>query len=213
MPKIEVVAPVARDAIRSRIIDSVYAPGDRLVERAIAADLKVSRVPVRQALRDLVAEGYAVERPTGGVAVRIYGDEEIIELTEVGAALESVLVARLAQDPSRELGLLDAVLREAEVAVERGDSAAAVEANSRFHEVLASLARGVVSELLGSIAPRLRWLQRQHGDPAVILAEHRRLLSALTAGDSEGARTIALGHASTSREAFRALHGADGGAS
>lgn len=48
---------LVRDEIRLRIIDGRVPPGARLVERTLAADLGVSRVPVREALRDLVAEG------------------------------------------------------------------------------------------------------------------------------------------------------------
>ena len=82
------------------IINGSLVPGSRLIERNLAAELAVSRVPVREALRDLVAEGYAVDRPAPaanqrrGIAVRDYPAEEIDELFELRAALEGVLLRR-----------------------------------------------------------------------------------------------------------------------
>ena len=81
-----------RDRIRLRIVDGTIAPGARLVERNLAVELGVSRVPVREALRDLVAEGYAIDRATRGIAVRDYPAAEIDELFEIRAALEGVLL-------------------------------------------------------------------------------------------------------------------------
>ena len=66
-----------RDRIRREIVSGAIVPGARLVERNLAAELGVSRVPVREALRDLVAEGYAVDRATRGIAVRDYPAADI----------------------------------------------------------------------------------------------------------------------------------------
>ena len=71
-------------------------PGARLVERHLAAELGVSRVPVREALRDLVAQGYAVNRATRGIAVRDYPESEVDELFEIRRALEALVIRRAA---------------------------------------------------------------------------------------------------------------------
>lgn len=65
-----------RDRIRGRIVGGTVSTGARLVKRNLAVELGVSRVPVREALRDLVAEQYAVDRATRGIAVRDYPDAE-----------------------------------------------------------------------------------------------------------------------------------------
>ena len=74
-------------------MSGAIVPGARLVERNLAAELGVSRVPVREALRDLVAEGYAVDRATRGIAVRDYPAAEIDELFEIREALEACCCA------------------------------------------------------------------------------------------------------------------------
>lgn len=60
--------------LRGLIVDGRLTPGQRLVERTLASELGLSRVPVREALQILVAEGFAAERPTGGVVVRQHAD-------------------------------------------------------------------------------------------------------------------------------------------
>jgi DNA-binding GntR family transcriptional regulator len=192
-----------RDRIRSRITDGALPPGARLVERNLAAELGVSRVPVREALRDLVSEGYAVDRATRGIAVRDYPDDEIDELFEIRAALEGVLLRRaLTGLPSGGETRLRVCLDEARSAIQAGDRTAAVTANARFHQVLEEVAAGpMLHGMLLGIRDRMRWLLRQHSDPAVIHAEHQALLEAIIGRDSTEAERLFRQHLSTSRAA------------
>ena len=172
-----------------------HAPGSRLVERTIAAELGVSRIPVREALQSLVAEGFAVDRVTRGIAVRTYDPAEIAELAEVGAALERVLIGSMPLDEGG-LARLCAVLEEAKSAIDADDVPAAVAANGRFHDVLATLGEGTIAhEVFATVAERRRWLLAQHSDPAPIHAEHVDLYEALAAGDRARAQQIAEDHA------------------
>ncbi|MBA4608514.1 GntR family transcriptional regulator [Aeromicrobium sp. Marseille-Q0843] len=191
-----------RDRIRDLIVDGAYAPGSRLVERTIAADLGVSRIPVREALQALVLEGFAVDRDTRGIAVRTYDAREIAELAGVGAALERVLVGHVVDGVTVEgLAPLRTVLDEARVAIERGDVEAAVAANSRFHDVLASLGEGTMAhEVLAIVSQRRRWLLAQHSDPAPIHAEHVELYEAIAGGDRARAQQITEDHVRTTIE-------------
>lgn len=188
--------------IRKRIVDGTYPAGGRLVERSIAADLGVSRVPVREALHTLVREGFAVERDTGGTAVRTYEADEIDELFDVRAALEGLLVEQLTARP-HDVAPLRASLDETRNHLDRGDELAAIAANAAFHEVMASLGRGpLVRQLLADLDQRMRWLLRQHADPAAIHAEHGELVDAMESGDVDRAREVNARHLRTSRRAF-----------
>ena len=196
-----------RDRIRLQIIDGTLTPGGRLVERNLAAELGVSRVPVREALRDLVAEGYAIDRATRGIEVRGYPAAEIDELFEIRAALETVLL-RHALDglPAGGEAALRDCLAAGRSALDADDTAAARTANARFHEVLADVAAGpMLREMLLGIRDRMRWLLRQHGNPADIHAEHVQLVDAIVAAHTPGGRERAEAlfqqHLSTSRSA------------
>ncbi len=192
-----------RNRIRQQIVAGTLSPGARLVERNLAAELGVSRVPVREALRDLVAEGYAVDRATRGIAVRDYPAEEIEELFEIREALEGVLLHRaLAGLPDGGAAELRHCLDGARSALDVGDPVAAVAANARFHEVLAAVAAGpMLRGMLLGIRDRMRWLLRQHGNPAQMHAEHEALLDAMISGDRPAAEQIFRQHLFTSRAA------------
>ncbi len=192
------------ERIRERIVDGTYPAGSRLVERSIAGDLGVSRIPVREALQTLVREGFAVERDTGGTAVRTYEADEIDELFDVRAVLEGLLVEQLTSGPPGEgLAPLRTSLEAAQRCLDVGDLAGAVAANARFHEVMASLGQGpLVRQLLADLDQRMRWLLRQHTDPAAIHAEHRELVDAMESGTVDRAREVNERHLRTSRKAF-----------
>jgi DNA-binding GntR family transcriptional regulator len=107
-----------REAIRTLVIDGELRPGDRLVERQLADRLGVSRVPVREALRELAHEGLAEQRPTRGMVVRQLDDEAIEELFEVRAALEAIVCRRVVDRATEEgLDRLDATVAQADAAI------------------------------------------------------------------------------------------------
>jgi DNA-binding GntR family transcriptional regulator len=190
------------ERIRERIVDGTYPAGSRLVERSIAADLGVSRVPVREALQTLVREGFAVERDTGGTAVRAYEADEIDELFDVRAVVEGLLVEQLTTSGA-DLGTLQASLDHVRQRLDAGDTTGAVAANARFHEAMAALGQGpLVRQLLADLDQRMRWLLRQHADPAAIHAEHRELVEAMESGDVDRAQEVNQRHMRTSRRAF-----------
>ena len=101
-----------REAIRELVIGGELRPGDRLVERQLADRLGVSRVPVREALRQLAHEGLVDERPTRGMVVRRLDDEDVEALFEVREALERILCRRVVATASDEgLDRLDAAVQ------------------------------------------------------------------------------------------------------
>ena len=86
---------VVTDALRKAILSKRLKPGERLIEEQLAADLGVSRNPVREALRVLESEGLVEINPRRGASVTNVSEEEAQEIVEVRAALEG-FCARLA---------------------------------------------------------------------------------------------------------------------
>ena len=66
----ETVASRIYGAIKLQIIDGRYAPGARITEKNIAQEFNTSRTPVREAMRQLVADGFALFKPNSGTVVR-----------------------------------------------------------------------------------------------------------------------------------------------
>lgn len=90
-------ADQAEAALRRQILSGHRAPGDRLNEVEIAAELGVSRGPVREAMQRLARDGLVLVQPHRGSFVRNLKPDEIVDLYEVRIALECT-AARLAAE-------------------------------------------------------------------------------------------------------------------
>lgn len=90
-----------RDTVHSRILRGEVAPDDRLVDTAIAADMGISRMPVREALMQLVSEGY-LEGTTRGFALPRLGHDRICEIFVLRRLLEPRAAASAAQSMTPE---------------------------------------------------------------------------------------------------------------
>jgi len=95
MPRISHRKRIYED-VRGRILRGDFAPEDRLVDTVIAAEIGVSRMPVREALMQLVSEGY-LEGTTRGFALPNLGHERILEVFALRRLLEPYAAARAAQ--------------------------------------------------------------------------------------------------------------------
>ena len=82
--------------LRRQILDLELKPGQRLFEPELATRMQVSRTPLREALRLLLAEDLLDQLPTGGMVVRPLSAREIEELYSVRAALEGLMTAEAA---------------------------------------------------------------------------------------------------------------------
>src|SRR5205085_10934067 len=90
----QTVASLTVATLRERILRSEYPEGEPLRQDAIAAALGVSRIPVREALRQLEAEGLVAFSPHRGAVVSSLSPAEIDEVFTLRASLESDLVRR-----------------------------------------------------------------------------------------------------------------------
>ncbi|MER7013514.1 GntR family transcriptional regulator [Saccharopolyspora sp. NPDC000359] len=175
---------VARQ-LRDEILDGVRAPGSRLVERDLAAELGVSRLPVRDALRSLVAEGLVTPRPRSWAVVREFTASDVADLNEVRGAFEALTFRLAAQRRTRDgLARLREVLDTELAAARAGDEVRARRAAADFHEVVTSLAANeLLTELERVMSGRMRWLLSQHDDLNVIAEQHEGLYSAIADRD------------------------------
>jgi DNA-binding GntR family transcriptional regulator len=125
---------IAADLIRTAIFDGRIEAGQRLKEVDLAREFGLSRTPIREALLLLQAEGIIIGSPKRGSHVRAYTREEVIDLYDIRAHLES-FAARLAAERATDAQI--AALREscARYTEHRrsGDLLALGEENLRFH--------------------------------------------------------------------------------
>ncbi|MGW5095857.1 GntR family transcriptional regulator [Streptomyces nodosus] len=192
--------------LRDDILDGVRKPGSKLVERELAAQMGVSRVPVRDALRVLVAEGLVTPRPRTWAVVREFTPSDIADLAEVRGALEA-LTFRLAAQRRHRAGLdqLRSTLEEELQAARAGDAVRARRAAADFHETVTSMAANeLLSELAGTFRSRMRWLLGQYDDLMAIAREHEALYAAIADRDVALVDELVSTHLENSRHALAA---------
>src|ERR1700733_4897150 len=168
-------ADAAYQALRQGILQGDLAPGERLRSDALANDLRVSRTPVREALRKLEAEGL-VERSGSGLIVREFSEKDLTELFYVREATEGMGAVR-----------------------QRGDIAALRPLTAEFHRLICRAAHN--DRLLQSLKSLLDHVRQMRtstlyvaGRPAEALKEHRDLLQAIVARDPDRAEELARAH-------------------
>jgi len=204
---------IIRDALRERILNGEFQSGERLVEDKLSAQMAVSRIPVREALRGLAAEGLVTIEPRRGAYVSVLSEKEARDMVEVRATLEA-LNARLAAEKRNEAGVaaLRQVFDEGMQALkeENHDSARLLKLNERFHDALAGMGdNAILSELMRLL----------RGRTALVFApgmtqrfeqnwkEHKAILSAVVKGDADKASQLAGQHVRNTAQAYTAKAG------
>ncbi|WP_338695450.1 GntR family transcriptional regulator [Streptomyces sp. Q6] len=185
--------------LRQDIIGGRLRPGDRLVERELADRFGVSRVPVREAIRALLAEGFVTFETPRRAVVRTLTRTDVTELFELREALEVYAAGLAAERATRDdLAHLEELLDLAARATRGDDAETITDINTRFHDRLLAMAgNGLLSTVMQPVDGRLRWMTRRNEEWPQQLAEHRELYDAVAAGDPERARAVALAHVRT----------------
>jgi DNA-binding GntR family transcriptional regulator len=190
--------------LRRRILDLELRPGQRLYEPELATELRVSRTPLREALRLLLAEDLLDQLPTGGMVVRSLSAGEIDELYTVRAVLEGLMAAQAAQrlDDAGVERLRGLVERNARLV---GLPADAMNAGHEFHLAIAAVADHEWASRLhgqvdGQMARYRAFTNQTRARRTAALAEHRAILEALVSRDAEQAERLARAHVLAARD-------------
>jgi DNA-binding GntR family transcriptional regulator len=193
------------DELRARIIRGEYPPGTRLRERDLASDFNVSRIPLREALPQLEADGFITTLPRRGAVVTQLTIVDVEELFDVRLGVE-VFATRLAAarvaSGVRATPVLESMVR-AEAALSTGDANAIAESNAEFHEEIVRLAaNSLLTTMMRAVAGRDRWIFRMTSDRDPVLAceEHHQLCDAIAAGNADLAAAIAYSHIERGRQ-------------
>lgn len=184
--------------LREEIFNGKILAGERLVEGKISERLGVSRIPVREALHTLAAEGIVVIEPRKGAVVASFSNEQIRELIEVRATLEG-LNARLAAERHdlQQIKLLQSILDEGVKLTGKDDLHRISELNKRFHDALGEIgANSILREMMSSLRERTALIFKSTDNDYITKnwQEHEAILKAVIAGDGEMAALLASRH-------------------
>ena len=190
----QTVASMTVTLLRERILRSEYPEGEPLRQDAIATAFGVSRIPVREALRQLEAEGLVSFHPHRGAVVSSLSLDEIDEVFSLRAGIETGLLrVAIPRIDAEHLTRADEVLRRYDRALRAQDVVAYGELNWQFHSTLYApadrpITMGIVQRLHQQADRYLRMqLALTHGEHRAS-EEHRAILAAARQHDvKEGA--------------------------
>jgi DNA-binding GntR family transcriptional regulator len=195
------------ERLQELLIARTLAPGDHLVEEPLAAELGVSRGPVREALQRLHRDGWVTIRPRYGAFVAEPTAEQVTEFFEARELLESCTAELAAQrcdgeDAARLLQICD----EAEADLHRGAPPAVMGAHTaRFHRhVLVGARNHLLQEFGEQLSQRSRWffapLVPANAPRAWV--EHRQVAELIAAGRGREAAQAMRSHVIASRDSY-----------
>ncbi|WP_240939379.1 GntR family transcriptional regulator [Diaphorobacter sp. HDW4A] len=179
-------------------------PGSRIIAEDIATELDMSRMPIREALRRLSAEGLISLRTNRGAVVKKLSREEVCEIFEMRAVLEglaaSMAVKNATASDIKELELLLARLRAVQ-----NDLPLWITAHREFHEKISALSRAPrilaqITSLHALIEPLMRVWIESSPESKNVNSVHERILEVMKSGDATEMEKLIKKHSRVTAE-------------
>ncbi len=198
-----VAAPVRRqvaDMLRQAIIDLVFKPGERLVERELCEQSGVSRTSLREGLRELEAEGLVKNVPYKGLVVATVSLDEARHIYDVRSKLEGLLGSATAQkrtdDDLADLQIVFTAIRKATAAGRFNDL---IKLKAEFYSILMRVtANPVLSDILknlhGRVAQFRATVMTKPGRAQINLSEIQAIIDAIASRDAASAEHACVTH-------------------
>lgn len=202
----------AYDELSTRFSNCLYAPGTFLSERQLAAELGMSKTPVKAALERLEMEGFITVSPQSGIVVRELGDIEIADIYEIRIALEGYAVKAIAgritepqlEEWSATLSAMKGIANQPQK-----NHLQVVELDDRFHSLpIKFLGNAQILQTMKQLSVKNKMvinsvfsvLPDRAGQS---LQEHRQIVAAVSAGDGPGAGQLMEAHIRVGHEILR----------
>ena len=197
--------------LRTMLVEGRIAPGAKLNERELSEQLRVSRTPLREAIKLLAAEGLVDLLPNrGAVAVKLT-EADVLNTFELLGMLEGMsgeLAAQRITEP--ELAELRALHYEMLACFSRRDLSGYYRLNARIHAGINEAAKNpLLTSTYRSVNARVQSLRfrtnQDEGKWKRAVADHEAMLKALEAHDSAALRTVLIAHLLNKRDRVLAL--------
>jgi DNA-binding GntR family transcriptional regulator len=186
--------------LRAAILEGSVPPGGQLREAHIAADLGISRSPLREALTRLEEEGLVVKVPFRGAFVVEVSAQDVAEIASIRLRVEPY-AAELSMEALRgqHRSLLLQTVEDLDRATKDNDIPASIDAHLRFHALFYDLSgHSVLQNLWNGWESKLRLYlaadHRSYSNVHDIAREHEGLVARVLAGDVEGFQREIAGH-------------------
>ena len=200
------LADQSANKIRNLILQGSLRPGEHINIDSLSKLFGVSKIPVREALKKLIAEGLAVYTPKVGYAVRNLTLHEYLQVSEIHQALELYLIKELAEMPFLvDTEALEELNAEIKAGIEAGDMEHVTEYNDKFHKKLyEKYPNQLFVERLADLWNEVRSLRNIMYNNLVFakktVKEHDAILQAIRKGKPEDAVRAMKRHYASGRD-------------
>ena len=188
------------DQLRTGIMNGLFRPGEQLAETQLAAQLAVSRGPLREAMQRLVQEGLLHGERNRGLFVVELTAEDVRDIYLAREAVEGAAVRELlAGDTTLALGRLEQIAARMAAAAQRGQWAALADLDLEFHaELVAASGSLRLQRMMQTLLVETRIcqgaLQGRYQHDTDLADEHRDILDAIAAGAQEKVLVLLSAH-------------------
>lgn len=197
---IKPIRDIVYETLRTTILQGDLKPGERIIEKEYADKYKISRTPVREAIRKLEIEGFVEYIPRKGVVVKAFDARDIGEIFAIRTALECLAIkSTLVNISEEEIEHLKALTLKMEEFYDNGDLPAFFNICKDFNEAILKASK--MPRLIQMINTLQDFLERfrkitltklQRRSNAV--AEHKAILQAIIEKDEERAQKLTIEH-------------------
>lgn len=191
---------VAYDILREAIIKGDLAPGQRLIEHKLSAQMKVSRIPIREAVKKLEHEGLVEKTEGRGFVVKSLSKDDVEETFGIRAILESY-AAFLATERITDVLIdkLEQSIDESREALASGDMEKLMQHNTQFHEIIYKAAGSpklysLINTFRDFISRYRRPLLANPDYAGVSLKDHVEMVAAMRERDKEKVENLVKKH-------------------
>lgn len=199
---------IAVAELRTRIIDGRLQLGEALSENALAAELGISKTPVREALLQLKLEKLVDVLPQRGTYVFRMAPDQVAMISELREILETSAVATaIARNHAALLERMSAVFEDMSAAFERDDNAAYRVLDGEFHQAMIELAGNpYLSDAYAQVGFRTQALRARLSDEAglnrISFRDHREMLKLIKARELAPLQTLIRAHINQTRQMY-----------
>jgi DNA-binding GntR family transcriptional regulator len=203
------------EKLRSAIVSGRFRPGTRLIERELCELIGVGRTSIREALRQLEAEGLVTTVPHRGPTVSEISADEAVQLYAVRALLEGYAGRRFAERSSEEalsdeLAAFTKAMKQLAAAAKGTDNRLLIQAKTRFYACLMEGSGNVfVKQMLTTLHNRITLLRitsmTQPGRLEKSMREVHDIHDAIIAGDGARAEAACILHINAAAEVALAV--------
>lgn len=208
MSNVKPIRDIVYEYLRKAVMEGELKPGERIIEKEYAEKMKISRTPIREALRKLESEGFVEYIPRKGVVVKGFSINDIVEIYAIRKSLEGLAMRYVIENISeQEIERLKGLVEHMEEADKNCEIEDVFRTCQEFNEVILNASRMQrLKTLINTLHEYLERFRRitmaKASRRSDAIKEHKQILQSIIDKDSKLAEKLVWDHLDASQKIF-----------